>query len=101
MDFNLHIRDDSNAVSDFNNSIIALWLMQHMDFPTHVHGHSLDLVIIEVANVLDLLSCEPGQFVSDHCVVIVIKGKKENIVSKSISFWNFKDMDDIDFANCA
>ena len=54
-DFNLHIGDDSNAVSDFNNSLCALGLLQHVDFPTRIHGHSLDLVITELANVVDFV----------------------------------------------
>jgi hypothetical protein len=99
-DFNLHIHDDSSAVSEFNNSLFALGLLQHVDFPTHVHGHSLDLVITELANGVDLLSCEPGPFLSDHCAVkVVTRVKKENIVSKSISFRHFKDMDNEGFAN--
>lgn len=44
-DFNLHIQDDSNTIEEFNNSLDALGLVQHVSFPTHVHGQSLDLVI--------------------------------------------------------
>jgi hypothetical protein len=99
-DFNLHIKDDNNTIEEFNNSLYALGLVQHVNFPTHVHGQSLDLVITEVANGIDILSCEPSLFLSDHCAVKVItKVRKENIVSKSVVFRNFKDMDDIQFSD--
>lgn len=98
-DFNLHINDDSNAVADFHNCLYALGLLQHVDFPTHIHGQSLDLVITESSNGVDLISCEPGPFLSDHCAVkVVTRVQKENIVSKSINFRNFKSIDNLDFA---
>ena len=69
----------------------------HVNFPTHVHGHSRDLVITEVANGIDILSCP---FLSDHCAVkIVTEVRKENIVSKYVVFRNFKEMNDIEFSN--
>jgi hypothetical protein len=98
-DFNLHINDTTSSILNFNNSLTALGLKQHVDFPTHIEGQSLDLVITELANGIELLSCEPGSFLSDHCVVkCVTKIKKENIVSKSVSFRDFKNMDNEGFA---
>ena len=47
-------------------------LIQHVTFPTHVHVHSLDLVITEVANGVELLSYEPGPSISDHCAIKVV-----------------------------
>lgn len=90
-DFNLHINTDSNAVLDFNSSLGALGLQLHVDFQTHIYGQSLDLVITEWRRS----SCEPGPFLSDHSAVkVVTKVKKENNVSKYISFRNFKNMQD-------
>ena len=75
-------------------------MKQHVTFPTHVYGHSLDLVITEVANGVELLSCEPGPFISDHCAIkVVTKVKKENIISKTVVFRNFKDMDNSEFGS--
>ncbi|CAG2199519.1 unnamed protein product [Mytilus edulis] len=98
-DFNLHIEENSNAISEFNNSLDALGLIQHVDFPTHIHGRSLDLVITEFTNGVDLVSCEAGPFLSDHCAVkVTTRVQKENIVSKSISFRNFKNMNKQNFS---
>ena len=45
------------------------------------------------------LSCAPGPFVSDHCVVkVVTYVKKKNVVSKTVAFRNFKEMDKSAFA---
>ena len=42
-----------------------------MDFSTHTGGNILDLVITKANNDVDVLACEPGTLVSDHCVVKV------------------------------
>ena len=64
-----------------------------MNILTHVKGHSLDLVITEDANGVEIFSCGPGPFNSDHCALkVVTKVKRENIVTKSVVYRNFKDM---------
>lgn len=74
-------------------------LRQHVSFCTHIAGNSLDLVITEATNGVNVISCEPGHFVSDHCsakVVIVVD--KETISSKSLTFRDFKNVDSEAFA---
>jgi hypothetical protein len=74
-------------------------LVQHVSFPTHTAGQSLDLVIMEVTNGVEILSCEPGSFVSDHCVVkCVLNVQKENVTSKTVKFRNFKQIDHDEFS---
>lgn len=68
-DFNLHIDDDSIATADLNHSLFAMGLTQHVDFVTHIGGNTLDLVITEATNGVEVLLCEPGALVSDHYVV--------------------------------
>ena len=98
-DFNLHIHDGSSAMSGFTDSLFAMGLQQHVNFSIHTGGNSLDLVITEVANCVEVHSCEPGPFVSDHCVVKVVTNvKKENVVSKTVAFRNVKEMDKSAFA---
>ena len=70
-----------------------------MNFSTHVAGNSLDLVVTEAENGVDVRSCEPGNFVSDFCLVkIVTKVEKESVSSKTISFRNFKAVEKDAFA---
>ena len=57
-------------------------------------------MITEVANGVALLPCEPGPFISDQCAIkVVTKVKKENIISKTVVFRNFKDMDNSEFGS--
>lgn len=98
-DFNLHIDDGSNVIEYFNNSVSAMGLEQHVDFSTHTGGHSLDLVITESLNVI-VVSCEPGPFISDHCVIKTVLGiRKERIVSKIVVSRNYKDTDENEFSS--
>ena len=81
-DFNLHVNENNATTTDFKDSLFAMGLEQHVTFSTHVAGNSLDLVITEVVNGVELLSCESGAYVSDHCAVKVkINVQKENIIS--------------------
>ena len=97
-DFNIHIVEDGYAVQDFNNCIYAMGLDQHVNFSTQVNGNCLDLVITEATHGVELLKCEPRPFISDHRVIkVTINVKKENIISQTRSFRNYKE---IDHTNC-
>ena len=67
-DFNIHINYefDENAGS-FMDIIMALGLKQHIHFPTHKAGNTLDLVITELGYKLEVTKCSPVPFWSDHC----------------------------------
>ena len=42
-DFNLHLDSPSNHTTTFTDLLTSFGLRQHVDFPTHIHGHWLDL----------------------------------------------------------
>ena len=67
-DFNIHVNDDTdeNAVN-FMDIIMALGLEQHVYFPTHKAGNTLDLVMTELGSKLEIAKCSPGPFWLDHC----------------------------------
>ena len=44
-DFNLHIDVSSQRTNQFLDILSSFDLQQHVKFPTHIHGHSLDLLI--------------------------------------------------------
>jgi hypothetical protein len=97
-DFNLHVNEESSVISDFKDSLFAMGMEQHVNFSTHIGGNTLDLVITEVIGGIDVLCCQPGMFISDHCVVKIITNvKKENIKSQTVSRRNFKDIDNSAF----
>lgn len=53
-DFNLHVHENSSDTTEFNNSLSVFSFVQHVDFPTHLQGCSLDLVITKLTNGVNL-----------------------------------------------
>lgn len=70
-DFNIHVdvSDDPDATK-FLDLIDSLGLQQHMNKPTHIHKHILDLVITRKTSHLIHNSPVFGQFFSDRASVI-------------------------------
>ena len=70
-DFNLHVsKDDDIDSTIFLDTIEAMGLYQHVTFPTHKQGNTLDLVISELGNMSKVMTTAPGPFITDHRVVI-------------------------------
>ena len=44
-DFNIHMDSSSNISTDFKSLLDSCDLTQYIKFPTHIHGHTLDLLI--------------------------------------------------------
>ncbi|XP_052788755.1 uncharacterized protein LOC128223518 [Mya arenaria] len=75
-------------------------LQQHVNFSTHTGGHCLDLVITEVVHGISVVKCEQGPYISDHCVVkSVISVEKDNIVSKHVTYRNWKNVCSNEFSS--
>ena len=65
--FNLHIDNMENPdVQPFLDMITAFGLENHVAFPTHRSGHTLDLVITEGVSPVSVQHTKPGSFLSDH-----------------------------------
>ena len=70
-DFNLHVsKDDDIDSTIFLDTIEAMGLYQHVTFPTHKQGNTLDLVISELGNTSKVMTTAPGPYLTDHRVVI-------------------------------
>ena len=67
-DFNLHVDTSSSDVRQFADILESFDLDQRLDFPTHIHGHSLDLMIFSKA--FDVLSVSVSDKISDHFSVL-------------------------------
>ena len=67
-DFNLHLESSSSDVRQLTDILESIDLNQHVNFPTHIHGHSLDVMIF--CNRCDVLSVSPSDAISDHFSVI-------------------------------
>ena len=66
VDFNLHLDTPSATTTTFNDILASFDTTQHVNFPIHIHGHWLDIIItcknIQTPTVVDGLS--------DHNTVI-------------------------------
>ena len=71
-DLNIHVNDlddpDGNLMQDW---LTAFGLENHVSFPAHKNGNTLDLVLSKYKQQLAVLSAEPGISVSDHTEVVV------------------------------
>ena len=67
-DFNLRIHSSSSNAGQLSGILRSLDLHQYFDFPTHVHGHSIDLMICSPGcNILSVLASD---LISDHFSVV-------------------------------
>ena len=44
-DFNIHVDTPSSISEQFDDILTSYELKQRVDFPTHIHGHTLDLMV--------------------------------------------------------
>ena len=93
-DFNLHVNDlNDNNVMNFIESTQALALQQHVNFPTHTSGNTLNLVFTELFNELKIQKCTQDDFILDHCIVkFNLNVKRPDIIRKVISYCKLKDI---------
>ena len=65
-DFNIHIDDTSdNNTRTLNDMLDSLGMINHITFPTHKQGHTLDL-FIEEGNSMLITKVTRGHLISDH-----------------------------------
>ena len=68
-DFNLHLDNSNGRTNKFNDILTCFDLKQHVNFPTHVHGHWLDLFITKrFSNSIKSVFSAAG--ISDHLTII-------------------------------
>ena len=91
-DFHLNNFDDLDAAT-LKDTLDTLGLKIHNNFPTHRHGNTLDIIATEIASSLNITTCQPGPFLSDHssieCTTNIIR---EDIIRKTVSFRKIKDI---------
>ena len=89
--FNLHIDTVSSDIRQFADIVESFDLDQRVDFPTHIYGHSLDLMIFSKG--FDVLSVSVSDKISDHFSVVAdlnIPRINSRTVPKTIRYCNLK-----------
>ena len=67
-DFNLRIDSSSSDAGRLSGILDSFDLHQYVDFPTHIYGHSLDLMICPQG--CNVLSVSASDMISDHFSVV-------------------------------
>ncbi|XP_028418754.1 uncharacterized protein LOC114544280 [Dendronephthya gigantea] len=94
-DFNIHVNahSDNDAVK-FLDFLQSMGLVQHVNFPTHVSGKTLVLLITCEIHSIWCHSPRPSCYLSDHCSVIFdLNISKPQFLRKEVSFRKTKAMD--------
>ena len=75
------------------DTLDALGLKIH-NFPTYRHGNTLDILKTEIASSLNIITCQSGPFISDHCrIEFTTKIRREDITRKMVLFRKIRDID--------
>ena len=70
-DLNLHVScDDDIDSAIFLDTIEAMGLYQHVSFPTHKSGNTLDLNISEIQSTATVMTTALGPYLTDHWAII-------------------------------
>ena len=81
-DFNLHLDSPSNHTTTFTDLLTSSGLRHRVYFPTHIHGHGVDLFITRTTcDLIKTVHPSDGRL-SDHMTVIADVGVK--LISHSI-----------------
>jgi len=70
-DFNIHVDNPSDSLaSDFLNLLSSANLIQHVNFPTHIKNHTLDLVITSASSLLSPKLSHSVLNITDHYLIM-------------------------------
>ena len=76
------------------DTITALGLDQHIDFPTHKSGNILDHIYTEALSNCKVISCSESFYPSDHAAVeCILSAPKEDTVIKTIQYRKLHEID--------
>lgn len=93
-DFNIHVDVPSDVdTMKFLDLLESLGLQQHVNHPTHVKGHTLDLIITRQIDGIITATPKPDRYLSDHLSVFCcLQSEKPSLTSKSVSYRKWKSV---------
>lgn len=94
-DFNFHmdIPEDSDTIKVLD-LLESFSLQQHVIGPTHLHGHTLDLVITRQSDQLIQATPRVGRYISDHSSVLcTLHSAKPSLAIKTVTYRKWKSVD--------
>ena len=93
-DINIHMDETDIYPNKFRNILETFNMMQHVDFPTHIHGHTLDVLITLGDDLLirNLHSCR-YDLSHHHLIEFSLNVIPESKTQKTITYRNTKNID--------
>lgn len=94
-DFNIHVNTPSDSdASRFHDLLSSMGLEQHVDKPTHISGHTLDLIITRCSDSLLTATPMADYLFSDHITVLcdLTLGKPSSKIEQ-VSYRKLKAID--------
>ncbi|XP_068731185.1 uncharacterized protein [Montipora capricornis] len=94
-DLNSYVDDKVNSDAlNFLDVLESLGLQQHVNDPTHIHGHTLDLVITRVADNIIREKPHVDRYFSDHASVLCkLVSYKPRLSHKKVNYRKIKSVD--------
>ena len=89
-DFNFHVDTMPPTVFEFKSVIDSCFLSQYIDFPTHLHGHTLDLLMAP-SKFSAIYDVKGLGFISDHKIIysVVDFPSSNTPMQKVVTFWQY------------
>ena len=86
-DLNIHMDEKADpGTVTFTDFLDSLGLVNHTQFPTHVSGHTLDLIITQ-EDSNDILTVARGHMLSDHQFIdVMLKSASETADCERITY---------------
>ena len=94
-DFNIHVDASTNTYSmNFLDLLESFGLEQHVNQPTHIQGHTLDLVITRKVDDIIRTSPSVDRYFSDHgSVVCKLLVSKPVVKAKKVTYRKLRSVD--------
>ena len=95
-DFNYHFESNIHPHSTFKNLTDSLSLHQFITFPTHIAGHTLDLIFCRSHSSCQCITdCCKSDLITDHFLITyrLVLPHSTSIEKKSITYRNYRSLD--------
>ena len=97
-DFNIHVDLNTSAAVKFKETLKVFNLLQHVTTPTHIDGHTLDLLISREDDDLEITRPVTDTLISDHFSILSgVNLPRTGHVYKTLTFRNIRDINIAEF----